>query len=76
MKNDRKMQKYEGFKQYLCDKYERKCLTRKCPLAKHGCYSFMTFADLYRHTVSGRKSLMRTVNAVAKQEGYNLGVEK
>lgn len=69
--NDEQMQKYEGFRNYLCAKYDRKCLTRKCPLAKFGCYEFFSFSMLYRHTVNGRSVLIRAANAAMKSEGYN-----
>lgn len=69
--SDYKMKKYEDFRKWLCEKYERKCLTRKCPLAKFGCYEFFSFSMLYRLTVSGRSALIRAANAAMKSEGYN-----
>lgn len=71
MSKEYKMQKYEDFRNWLCEKYERKCLTRKCPLAKHGCYDYFSFNMMYRCTVSHRGTLIRAVNAAMKSEGYN-----
>lgn len=66
------LKKYELFRQYLCEKYEYKCYTHGCPLAKHFCYIFVSFGEMYRHTVNGRKKLMDTVHEAVKQENYNL----
>ena len=66
------LQKYERFRRYLCEKYDRKCYTNGCPLAKQFCYIFVSFGEMYRHTVNGRKKLMKVVNEAIESENYIL----
>ena len=70
--NKEELKKYELFRQYLCKKYDYKCYTNGCPLAKQFCYVFVSFGEMYRNTVNGRKHLMEAVHKAIESENYTL----
>lgn len=68
-----KMKKYEKVKAALCQEYDRKCLTRKCPLAKFGCYEFQTMAMMWNGLgVNGRTPAEKVIIHEAKNRGIEL----
>lgn len=66
------LKKYERFRLYLCEKYDRKCYTNGCPLARQYCYIYLSFTDMYHSTVNGRAKLMKAVREAVESENYNL----
>lgn len=60
---------YQEFADELCEKYEHKCLTKKCPLAKLYCYDYGGFAELWRRSPVNRKRVIsRTMHKLMEQE--------
>lgn len=67
------MQKYEIVKKTLCEKHNRMCLTTKCPLAKFGCYDFVTVSAMLAYAgTSGRGLVVKTIKQAAKDNGIEL----
>lgn len=51
----------------LCEKYDLKCLTQKCPFAKWGCYAYDTFDQFYTENVGARKKIAEKVEEVLNE---------
>ena len=67
------MKEYERFRSLLCATYERKCLTRKCPLSKYSCYEYMTFKELAADAPRGMKNqIVKRMQEVADEMYYDL----
>ena len=67
------MQKYERVKKTLCEKHNRMCLTTKCPLAKFGCYDFVTISEMFLYIgVNGKEPAIKAIKQAAKDNGIEL----
>ena len=52
----------------LCERYDNKCLTRKCPLSKFNCYDYPQFDVFYLEMIQARKDISRIVKETLDEQ--------
>lgn len=66
-------QKYMNMKRAICMKYERRCLTGKCPLAKFTCYDYPNVQTLYSNlNQRDKKKFEKALEEIALEHGRNI----
>lgn len=60
--------KYEHIRAMLCNKYERKCLTGKCPMREFNCYDYVNITDMWQDAGAiKRKKVVEMLTKLEKE---------
>lgn len=67
------IKRYERYRAHLCEKYQQKCHTNGCPLARFECYSYQSFRKVLEQAHKSEiKKIAFAMMEEAKKEGYEL----
>lgn len=65
--------KYLNMQRAICMKYERRCLTGKCPLAKFNCYDAPNIQSVYSQmNQRDKKRFEKALEEIAMEHGRKI----
>lgn len=75
MENRLKVKMFSEYREWLCEQYTvgttRKCFGMKCPLAKFGCYNYVTYTQMYENfSAKKREELLDATEQSMEATGW------